>query len=135
MQLIAHPYLWLAGVNVALTTPIARVPQVTASAGAFEVLGDLNAVPFMGAAELRDGPFGVLADALHLPIGVGITTRNIFFSGGSSSMVADIVTADFLYRVLEQPNKRIDGGLGFRFWGMSTRDNPERGAAANAARQ
>jgi hypothetical protein len=120
LQLIAHPYLWLAGVNVGLTTPIARVPQVNASAGAFQVLSDLNAVPFMGAAELRDGPFGVLADGLHLPLGVGITTRNILFSGGHTSMVADIVTADFLYRVLDQPNQRIDGGLGFRFWGMST---------------
>ena len=120
LELIAHPYLWLAGVNVALTTPIARVPQVTASAGAFEVLGDLNAVPFMGAVELRDGPFGVLADALHLPVGVGVTTRDALFSGGSTSMVTDVVTADFLYRVLDQPDQRIDGGLGFRYWNMST---------------
>jgi hypothetical protein len=120
LELIAHPYLWLAGVNVAITTPLARVPQVTASAGAFQVLGDLDAVPFMGAVELRDGPFGVLVDALHLPLGVGVTTRNILFSGGSTSMVTDIVTGDFLYRVLDQPDRRIDAGLGFRFWGMST---------------
>jgi hypothetical protein len=120
LELIAHPYLWLAGVNVAITTPLAREPQVNASAGAFEVLGDLSAMPFMGAAELRYGPFGALADALHLPIGVGVTTRDMLFSGGSSSMVTDVVTADFLYRVLDQPNQRIDGGLGFRFWDMST---------------
>jgi hypothetical protein len=120
LQLIAHPYLWLAGVNVAITTPLARAPQVNASAGAFQVLGDLNNVPFMGAAELRDGPFGVLADAMHLPLGVGVTTRNIFFSGGSTSMVTSIVTGDFLYRVLDQPDQTVDGGLGFRFWGMST---------------
>ncbi len=119
LQLIAYPYLWLAGLNMAITTPLARAPQVNVSIGAGEILGDLNNVPFMGAAELRDGPFGVLADAMHLPLGVPITTRNIFYSGGHTGVVTSIVTGDFLYRVLDQPNQTIDGGLGFRFWDVS----------------
>jgi hypothetical protein len=120
LQFIAYPYLWLAGLNMAITTPLQRAPQVNVSIGSGEILGDLNNVPFMGAAELRYGPFGVLADALHIPLGVPITTRNIFFSGGNVGVVQSTVTADFLYRVLEQPVQTIDGGLGFRFWGIST---------------
>jgi hypothetical protein len=119
LQLIAYPYLWLAGLNMAITTPLARAPQVNVSIGAGEILGDLNNVPFMGAAELRDGPFGVLADAMHLPLGVPLTTRNIFYSGGNTGVVTSIVTGDFLYRVLDQPVQTIDGGLGFRFWDVS----------------
>jgi hypothetical protein len=120
LQFIAYPYLWLAGINLGITTPLQRIPQVTASAGAGEVIGDLNNVPFMGAAELRYGPFGVLADAIHFPVGVPITTRNILFSGGSSDAVVSIVTTDFLYRLLDQGVQTVDGGLGFRWWGIST---------------
>jgi hypothetical protein len=119
LQLIVYPYFWLPGLNMAITTPLARAPQVNISAGAGEIISDLNNVPFMGAAELRDGPFGILADAMHIPLGVPITTRNIFFSGGSTGVVMSVVTGDFLYRVLDQPFQTIDGGLGFRFWDVS----------------
>jgi hypothetical protein len=120
LQFIAYPYLWLPHLDMTITTPLARAPQVNASAGAFQILGNLNNAPFMGAAEVRDGPFGVLADALHVPLGVPITTRNIFFSGGNTGVVLSIVTADFLYRMLDQPVQTIDAGLGFRHWGLST---------------
>lgn len=120
LQLIAYPYFWLAGVNMVITTPLARAPQVNISAGAGEIISDLDNVPFMGAAELRDGPFGILADAMHIPLGVPITTRNIFFSGGNTGVVMSVVTGDFLYQLLDQPSQTIDGGLGFRFWGVST---------------
>jgi hypothetical protein len=118
LQLILHPYLWTPGLNMAITTPLARAPEVNVSASAVDILGKLNNAPFMGAAELRYGPFGVLADAMHLPLGVPVTTRNIFFSGGHTGLVTSIVTADFLYRVLDQPVQTIDAGLGFRWWGV-----------------
>ena len=117
--MIAYPYLWLPGLNMAIRTPLQREPQINVGAGAFQILGDLNNAPFMGAAELRDGPFAVLADALHVPLGVPVTTRDALFSGGNSSVVASVVTADLLYRVLDQPTQTIDGGLGFRWWGIS----------------
>ncbi len=120
VQFIAYPYLWLAGLNMAITTPLQRAPQVNVSIGPGEILGDLDNVPFMGAGELRYGPFGVLADALHIPLSVPVTTRNIFFSGGTVGVVQSTVTADFLYRVLDQPIQTIDAGLGFRFWNIST---------------
>ena len=119
LQLIAYPYFWLAGLDMAITTPLGRAPQVNISAGAGEIISHINYGPFMGAAELRYGPFGILADGMHIPLGVPITTRNIFFSGGSSAVVLDVATGDFLYRVFERAAQTIDAGLGFRFWGGS----------------
>lgn len=119
LQVIGYPYFWLAGLNLAIETPLARAPQVNISAGAGEILSDISYMPFMGAAELRYGPFGVLADGLHIPLGVPITTRNVFFSGGSSAVVLDVATGDALYRLLDQPEQTVDAGLGFRFWGAS----------------
>ncbi|MBV8119758.1 MAG: hypothetical protein JO081_07460, partial [Alphaproteobacteria bacterium] len=119
LQLIAYPYLWLPHLNMAITTPLQRAPQVNISAGAGEIYSDLRPAPFMGAAELRYGPVGFLADALHVPLEVPITTRNIFYSGGNSAVVLSVVTGDLIYRVLDQPNQTIDAGLGFRVWGAS----------------
>jgi hypothetical protein len=83
LQLIAYPYFWMAGLNMAITTPLARASQVNVSIGPGELLSDLNNAPFMGGAELRDGPFSILADAMHVPLGVPITARNIFFQGAT----------------------------------------------------
>jgi hypothetical protein len=119
LQVIAYPYFWLAGLNMAITTPLARAPQVNISAGAGEIISNISYMPFMGAAELRYGPFGLLADGVHIPLDVPITTRNVFFSGGSSAVVLNVATADAIYRVLDQPAQTIDAGLGFRHWGAS----------------
>jgi hypothetical protein len=119
VELILHPYLWTPGLNLAITTPLARVPEVNVSASAVDILGKLNSVPFMGAAELRYGPFGVLGDAMHLPLGVPVTTRNVFYSGGHTGLVVSIGTGSLLYRVVDQPVQTIDGGLGFRSWGVA----------------
>jgi hypothetical protein len=119
LQVIAYPYLWLAGLDMAIETPLARAPQVDISAGAGQILSHISYMPFMGAAELRYGPFGVLADGLHVPLDVPITTRNIFFSGGSSAVVLNVATGDALYRILDRPVQTIDAGLGFRHWSAS----------------
>src|SRR5271170_1131324 len=42
-QLIVTPYLWLAGINAAISTPLARAPVVDTSVGAFQMLGHLDA--------------------------------------------------------------------------------------------
>jgi hypothetical protein len=119
-QVILTPYLWLAGINTAISTPLARAPVVDTSVGAFQVLGHLNAVPFMGSAEIRDGPFSLLGDVLHVPVGTSITTRNVFFQGGNASLTTNIGTALFLYHAIDQPVQSFDTGLGFRAWGVSS---------------
>jgi hypothetical protein len=120
-QIILTPYLWLANINTAIATPLARAPVVNSSVGAFQLLGHLNAVPFMGAAEIRDGPFSLLGDVIHVPVGTSITTRNVLYNGGNAALTTNIGTADLLYHALDEPVQSIDAGVGFRAWGLSSR--------------
>jgi hypothetical protein len=119
-QILVTPYLWLAGINATIQTPLERAPTVNADVSAIDLLSHLSAVPFMGSIEIRDGPLGLLGDALHVPVSAGITTRNVFFNGGNAKLVADTGTALLLYRVLEQPTQYADMGVGFRAWGFSS---------------
>src|SRR5271166_5348644 len=66
MQILVTPYLWLAGIDATIQTPLARAPSVDADVSAFGLLSHLSAVPFMGSIEIRDGPIGLLGDALHV---------------------------------------------------------------------
>lgn len=120
-QILITPYLWLAGINSAIKTPLARAPEVNSDVGAFQLLGHLNGAPFMGSAEIRDGPFSLMGDVLHVPVGTNITTRNIFFRGGNAALTTNMGTALFLYHALDQPVQSLDAGGGFRAWGFSSR--------------
>ena len=106
-------------VDIRLSGRIIGSQQPMARRSGAEIISDISHMPFMGAAELRYGPFGIFADGLHIPLGVPITTRNIFFSGGSSAVTLNVATGDFLYRLFERPGQAIDGGLGSRWWGAS----------------
>jgi hypothetical protein len=120
LQVSVTPYLWLSSVHTTINTPLARAPTVDSSVGAFQLLGHLEGVPFIGSAEIRDGPFSLVGDIIHLPVGTDITTRNVFFNGGSASLTASIGTAVLLYHAVEQPVQSLDGGVGFRAWGISS---------------
>src|SRR5689334_11333412 len=78
-QFFVTPYLWLASFEATTATPLERVPQVNSSVGAFQMLGHLEGAPFIGSAEIRDGPIGLLGDVLHVPVSTKVTTRNVFF--------------------------------------------------------
>jgi hypothetical protein len=80
------------------------------------MLGHLDGVPVTGAIEIRDGPFSLWGDAFHIPVGTSITTRNVFFDGGSASLVTNEGTADLLYHWIDQPTQSLDAGVGFRAW-------------------
>jgi hypothetical protein len=118
-QILFTPYLWLAGVHSTILTPLERAPEINSEVGAFQLLGHLSAVPFLGSVEIRDGPIGLLGGAIHLPVGTDITTRNVLYNGGNAGLIADAGTATLLYRVLDQPAQYADLGLGFRAWGFS----------------
>ena len=120
VQIFFTPYFWLAGINATIKTPLERVPEVNADVGAFQMLGHLDGVPFLGMIEIHDGPLSLLGGALHLPVGTDITTRNVLFNGGKAGLIADAGTATLLYRLLEQPTQYADLGIGFRAWGFST---------------
>ena len=135
MQILVTPYLWLAGINTTIQTPLERAPTVNSDVSAIDLLSHLSAVPFMGSIEIRDGPFGLLGDGLHVPVGTGVTTRDIAFSGGHAELIANTGTALLLYRALEQPTQYADLGVGFRAWAFTANLtlNPGQlpGASAN----
>src|ERR1700736_80432 len=116
MQIFVTPYLWLAGINSAIKTPLPRAPSVNSNVSAIDLLSHLSAVPFMGTLEIRDGPLGLLGGAFHVPVSTDITTRNVFFNGGTAGLITNAGTALLLYRALEQPTQYVDLGVGFRAW-------------------
>ena len=118
-QILFTPYLWLAGAHSTILTPLERAPEVNSGVGAFQLLGHLSAVPFLGSVEIRDGPIGLFGGAIHLPVDTDITTRNVFFNGGKAGLVADAGTALLLCRALDIPGQYADLGVGLRAWGFS----------------
>jgi hypothetical protein len=84
------------------------------------MLGHLEGAPFMGSAEIRDGPIGLLGDFLHVPVSTKITTRNVLFQGGNAALATNTGTALVVYRVLSAPNQFADFGGGFRAWRFSS---------------
>jgi hypothetical protein len=119
MQFFVMPYLWLAGIDATIKTPLARAPEVNSSVGPFQLLGHLDGAPFMGAFEVRQGPLGFLGDVLHVPVSTNITTHNVFFEGGKAALKANMGTGLVLYRLVDQPTQFADLGLGFRAWSFS----------------
>lgn len=119
LQVTVTPFLALTGINAAITTPLARAPTVDASVSAAQLLGHLDAVPFLGAVEISDGPFSLLGETLHIPVGTSIATRNVFFDGGSATLTTNMGTADFFYHALVQPGQSLDAGIAFRAWSFT----------------
>jgi hypothetical protein len=121
VQIFITPYLVLFGVYSTIETPLAQAPTINSSVGPFQLLGDLDGIPFLGSAEVRFGPIGLLGDVLHVPVETTITTRNVFFQGGSAALITNTGTAVALYRFLDAPNQYADFGGGFRAWGFESR--------------
>jgi len=44
--------------------PLPQQPEVDSDVSVIQLLSHLNGIPFMGSAEIRDGPFGLLGDIL-----------------------------------------------------------------------
>lgn len=119
LQISATPYLWLAGPSVTTRTPLPNAPSVKSDRSALDTLGHLNGVPFLGAFEIRDDAFGFVGDFIHLPVATNITTRNVFFTGGTAALTANTGSALFLYRPYADALQYLDVGGGFRGWDFS----------------
>ena len=100
-QVFITPYLWLSGINATTKTPLPQKPEVNSDVSAIDLLSHLRGVPFMGSAEIRDGPFGLLGDVLHVPVSTTIRTHDVFFQGGKAAMNTNTGMALILYRALE----------------------------------
>ena len=118
IEVSATPYLWLPWISAGIRPADTRLPSVSDTIGAGKVIDHLTWVPFMGQAEFRSGPYGVVFDYIHAPLKSGISTRNILFGGGTGDFTLNTGSAVFLYRVLALPDQSADLGLGFRAWGL-----------------
>jgi hypothetical protein len=128
MQFFVTPYLWLSGINATTKTPLPREPEVNSDVSAIDLLSHLSGVPFMGSAEIRDGPFGFLGDVLHVPVSTTVRTHDVFFQDSKAALNTNTGTALILYRALDDPSQSADAGLGFRSWGFSMNLNLNAGA-------
>jgi hypothetical protein len=121
------PYLWIAGVSGTVKTPNPNLPSQTVEAGFGDVLSHLDAVPIMGAAELRYGRFGLLTDIIAISVKSDVQTNGILFTSGSVKLTQVIGTALAAYRVLEDDRQSVDLGIGVRAFGLSTQFSLEPG--------
>ena len=119
METSVTPYLWGAGVDAKIKTPLPNASEVTSSRSFSDTVGHLEGLPFMGSFELRQGALGFVGDLIHLPVGANITTRNFFYNGGNADLTATTGTALFLYRPLADPVQFVDVGVGVRVWSFS----------------
>lgn len=116
LQVTITPYLWLSRIDAAVDTALRGSLVVDASVGAPQFLGNLDTIPITGEVELRDGPFSILGDVLHVPVGANVSTRNAVVQGGSADLNVNAGTALLLYHALAAAGQSLDAGLGFRAW-------------------
>ena len=117
-EVLVDPYLWIPWTSTEVRPSNARIPSSSGTIDPGQFISHLSWVPFMGAAEIRNGPFGIAVDYLHAPVRTGFGTRNILFGGGGVGATIDTGSATFLYRPVAMPDQYLDVGLGVRAWGF-----------------
>src|SRR5215213_9136353 len=118
IEVLATTYLWFPWTSVGVRPANTNLSSALTTIGPGDLYSHLTWVPFMGQAELRSGPFGVITDYIHAPLKSGVTTGEVLFGGGTANFTIDTGSAVFLYRALALPNQNADIGLGFRAWGL-----------------
>ena len=94
-----------------------------------DAIKDLN-FAFMGTAEARNGPWGIITDLLYFSLSSeGDSPAGLAFSGVEADSEMTVVSGYLAYRVYEDPKVAFDLGAGLRaFWINS--DTSLIGAAA-----
>ena len=119
LEILPTAYLWMPWIGAGVKPFNPAIHSSSGTVDFDQFAGHLSWVPFMGAVEVRDGPYGVLLDYMHAPVRAGISTGNIVFSGAAVGLVLDTGTAMFLYRPFVQPDQYLDVGAGVRAWGIA----------------
>ena len=115
------PYLWVAGISGTMSTRRSAIPAQDVSAGFGDVLSHLNAIPIMGAMEVRYDRWGVTADLMAISVKAGIPTSNLLYSGGSARLTQVIGSAIGTYRVVRTQDQILDLGVGMRAFSLSSK--------------
>jgi hypothetical protein len=118
-EALVTPYGWATWIDTGVNPTNRRLPSSSGTVGFDQLAKHLSWVPFMGAVEFRNGPYGVAFDYIHAPVRAGLTTRNIVFGGGTAGATVDTGSAMFLYRPISAPEQYLDVGIGTRVWGFN----------------
>ncbi len=118
IEVLPTTYLWFPWASVGVRPSNTNISSASTTIGPGDLYGHLTWVPFMGQAEFRSGPFGVVTDFIHAPLKAGVTTGDVLFGGGTTNFTINTGSAVFLYRALALPDQNADIGLGFRAWGL-----------------
>jgi hypothetical protein len=86
--------------------------SVPASFG--DLLSNLDGIPFMGKAEVRNGRMGFVVDLLSMSVEQDVTTRDVLFNGGKGKVAATTGTVLGMYRAVDTPRQSLDIGAGLR---------------------
>ena len=129
IEVLATTYVWFPWTGVDVRPANTRLSSESATIGPGDLYGHLTWVPFMGQAEFRSGPFGVVTDFIHGPLKSGVTTGGVLFGSGTANFTIETGSAVFLYRALALPDQYADLGVGVRAWGLDGQ------IALNPARQ
>src|SRR3982751_1289993 len=100
IEVLATTYLWFPWTAVGVRPANTNLPSASTTIGPGDLYSHLTWVPFMGQAELRSGPFGVVTDFIHAPLKSGVTTGEVLFGGGTANFTINTGSAVFLYRAL-----------------------------------
>ena len=113
------PDFWIPWTSTSVDpkNPALRSASSTVDPG--KLISHLSWVPFMGQAEVRNGPYGLFLDYIHAPVRAGINTPGIIFGAATGGLVIDSGTAIFMYRPFSEPNQYVDVGVGVRAWGFT----------------
>lgn len=112
-------YGWASALHGrASTLPPLPAAKVDLSFG--DILKDFNG-GLMGAAEMRLGNWGFIADAMVSQVTSGATLPGPFFSTVKLRSQTVTVQASALYRVYSDPTFDVDLGAGLRFWNLDNR--------------
>ena len=106
--------LWFSDTFVTTDTPRG---QVDAELSFSDAIQDLD-FAFMGTAEARNGPWGIIGDLLYFNLTAdGPTPNGKLFSEVAAGTKITVLTGVVAYRVHEDANVAFDLGAGFRaFW-------------------
>jgi hypothetical protein len=118
-EALVTPYFWASWIGVGVNPSKGGLASRSGTIGFGQLADHLSWVPFMGAVEFRDGPFGIALDYIHAPVRAGLSTRNIVFGGGGVGLTVDTGTTMFLYRAIADPDQYLDVGGGVRVWGLN----------------
>lgn len=112
-------YGWASALHGrASTLPPLPAAKVDLSFG--DILKDFNG-GLMGAAEMRLGNWGFIADAMVSQVTSGATLPGPFFSTVKLRAQTLTVQASALYRVHSDATFDVDLGAGLRFWNLDNR--------------